>query len=428
MLQHRGAHRGGRGGREPGCTQPEEQPAAQAANPTASITQYDVEFDMLSRFAPKIVANEATRTDKFVSGLRLDLQDFIRAFKPTTYMDTLCLAVAISLHERADPSKAAGRGSTLVGKTLRELPACRRCERSHEGRCLAGSRVCYKCKQPWHITDFCPQRMFGTTSNQTFASQQRRVFATTHQKIEQTGTMVTASVVDTKEPEVSLSSKPVVREYLDVFPNELQGLLPPREIDFTIELEPDTIPTSRAPYRMAPVKLKELKLQGATVFSKIDSHSGYHQLRIRDNDIPKTVFCFKYGHHKFIIMSFGLTNAPAVFMDLMNRVFKDFLDTFVIVFIDDILVYSKTEAEHKEHLHQVSFLGHVLSSDGVFVNPAKMKTVTSWPRPSTVSEVRSFLGLASYYRSGASKKGLGCVLMQQGKVVAYASRQLKSHE
>ncbi|KAL4013401.1 hypothetical protein IC575_025570 [Cucumis melo] len=251
------------------------------------------------------------------------------------------------------------------------------------------------------------------------------------------------------------------------------------------------------------------QLQGTTVFSKIDLRSGYHQLRIRDNDIPKTTFCSRYGHYEFIVMSFGLTNAPAVFMDLMNRVFKDFLDSFVIVFIDDILIYSKIEAEHEEHLHQVletlranrlyakfskcefwlkkvSFLGHVVSSEGVSVDLANIEAVTNWPRPSTVSEIRSFLGLAGYYRrfvedfsrianpliqltkkgtpfvwspacessfqklkqklvtapvltgldgsesfviySDASKKGLGCVLMQQGKVVAYASRQLKSHE
>ncbi|KAL4037959.1 hypothetical protein IC575_001562 [Cucumis melo] len=251
------------------------------------------------------------------------------------------------------------------------------------------------------------------------------------------------------------------------------------------------------------------QLQGATVFSKIDLRSGYHQLRIRDGDIPKTAFRSRYGHYEFVVMSFGLTNAPAVFMDLMNRVFKEFLDSFVIVFIDDILIYSKTEAEHEEHLHQVletlranklyakfskcefwlrkvTFLGHVVSSEGVSVDPAKIEAVTNWTRPSTVSEIRSFLGLAGYYRrfvedfsriaspltqltrkgtpfvwspaceksfqelkqklvtapvltvpdgsgnfviySDASKKGLGCVLMQQGKVVAYASRQLKIHE
>ncbi|KAL4027795.1 hypothetical protein IC575_010985 [Cucumis melo] len=226
---------------------------------------------------------------------------------------------------------------------------------------------------------------------------------------------ILASVVDIREPEVSLSSEPVVREYPDVFPDKLPGLPPPREVDFAIELEPGTASISRAPYRMAPAELKELKvqlqelldkgfirpsvspwgapvlfvkkkdgsmrlcidyrelnkvtvknryplpriddlfdqLQGATVFSKIDLRSGYHQLRIRDGDIPKTAFRSRYGHYEFVVMSFGLTNAPAVFMDLMNRVFKDFLDSFVIVFIDDILIYSKTEAEHEEHLHQV---------------------------------------------------------------------------
>ncbi|KAL0537361.1 hypothetical protein IC582_026339 [Cucumis melo] len=382
---------------------------------------------------------------------------------------------------------------------------------------------------------------------------------------------ILASVVNTREADVSLSSEPVVRDYLDVFPEELPGLPPHREVEFAIELEPGTVPISRAPYRMAPAELKELKvqlqelldkgfirpsvspwgtpvlfvkkkdgsmrlcidyrelnkvtvknryplpriddlfdqLQGATVFSKIDLRSGYHQLRIKDEDVPKTAFRSRYGHYEFIVMSFGLTNAPAVFMDLMNRVFREFLDTFVIVFIDDILIYSKMEAEHEKHLRmvlqtlrdnklyakfskcefwlkQVSFLGHVVSKAGVSVDPAKIEAVTGWTRPSTVSEVRSFLGLAGYYRrfvenfsriatpltqltrkgapfvwskacedsfqnlkqklvtapvltvpdgsgsfviySDASKKGLGCVLMQQGKVVAYASRQLKSHE
>ncbi|KAL4013445.1 hypothetical protein IC575_025615 [Cucumis melo] len=185
---------------------------------------------------------------------------------------------------------------------------------------------------------------------------------------------------------------------------------------------------------------------------------------------------FGYGHYEFIVMSFGLTNAPAVFMDLMNRVFREFLDTFVIVFIDDILIYSKTEAEHEKHLRmvlqtlrdnklyakfskcefwlkQVTFLGHVVSKAGVSVDPAKIEAVTGWTRPSIVSEVRSFLGLAGYYRrfvenfsriatplTQLTRKGAPFVsskacedsfqnLKQKlGKVVAYASRQLKSHE
>ena len=153
------------------------------------------------------------------------------------------------------------------------------------------------------------------------------------------------------------------------------------------------------------------QLQGKTVFSKIDLRSGYHQLRIKEEDIPKTAFRTRYGHYEFMVMSFGLTNAPAAFMDLMNRVFKDFLDKFVIVFIDDILVYSSTEEEHEHHLRlvlqrlrehrlyakfskcefwlpQVAFLGHVVGKDSILVDPSKIEAVKNWPRPASVSEVQ----------------------------------------
>ena len=163
------------------------------------------------------------------------------------------------------------------------------------------------------------------------------------------------------------------------------------------------------------------QLQGASVFSKIDLRSGYHQLKIKKEDIHKTAFRTRYGHYEFLVMPFGLTNAPAAFMDLMNRVFKNFLDQFVIVFIDDILVYSRSKEEHEEHLRivlqtlrknrlyakfkkcefwleQVAFLGHVISKKGISVDPGKIEAVSDWPRPTNVHEVRSFLGLAGYYR------------------------------
>ncbi|KAA0051066.1 pol protein [Cucumis melo var. makuwa] len=182
------------------------------------------------------------------------------------------------------------------------------------------------------------------------------------------------------------------------------------------------------------------QLQGATVFSKIELRSGYHRLRIKDSDIPKIAFRSRYGHYDFIVMSFGLTKAPVVFMDLMNKVFKDFLDTFMIVFIDDILVYSKTEAEHEELLCMVL---ETLRTNKLYAkfSKSKIEGVISWPRPSTVSEVHSFIGLAGYYRrfvedfSGIAtaltqltRKGAPFVWSKQGKVVAYDSRQLKSHE
>ncbi|GJW48564.1 putative reverse transcriptase domain-containing protein [Tanacetum coccineum] len=223
------------------------------------------------------------------------------------------------------------------------------------------------------------------------------------------------------------------------------------------------------------------QLQGSSIYSKIDHRSGlYRQLRVRvrEEDIPKTAFRTRYGHYEFQVMSFGLTNAPAVFMDLMNRVCKPYLDKFVIVFIDDILIYSKSKKEHEEHLRQilkllkkeelyakfskcefwisrVQFLGHVIDCRGIHVDPAKIESIKDWASPKTPTEIRQFLGLAGYYRRfiegfskianapilalpkgsedfiaycDASKKGLGVVLMQREKVISYASRQLKIHE
>jgi len=250
------------------------------------------------------------------------------------------------------------------------------------------------------------------------------------------------------------------------------------------------------------------QLQGAGIFSKIDLPSGYHQLKIRREDVPKTTFRTRYGHYKFLVMPYRLANTPAAFMDIMNRVFKEFLDQFVVVFIDDILIYSKSPKEHEGHwrivpqklrderfyakfskcefwLERISFLGHVISKEGITVDPQKIEAVVDWERPTNVHEIRSFLGLVGYYRrfvegfsklsgpltaltknarfewtdecersfqelkqrlvtapiltlpsrsggfviySDASRRGLGCVLMQNGKVAAYASRQLKNHE
>ncbi|CAN4125585.1 unnamed protein product [Withania somnifera] len=163
------------------------------------------------------------------------------------------------------------------------------------------------------------------------------------------------------------------------------------------------------------------RLQGEAVFSKIDLRCRYHRLRIRMEDIPKTTFRTRYGHYEFFVMSFGLTNAPAAFMDLMHRVLKPYLDAFVIVFINDILVYLQSKSDHERHLrlilrapreHKlyakfskcefwlkfVAFLGHIVSKDGVSIDPAKIRVVRDWPRPTIVSKIRSFIGLAGYYR------------------------------
>jgi hypothetical protein len=160
---------------------------------------------------------------------------------------------------------------------------------------------------------------------------------------------------------------------------------------------------------------------GARVFSKIELWPGYHQMKIRPSDIPKTTFSTRYGLYEFTVMSFGLTNAPTYFMNLMNKVFMEYLDRFVVVFIDDILIYSKSESDHEWHLRlvlqklrdsqlyakfskcefwidKVPFFGHIISNGGIAVDPAKVKEIMEWTIPTTVTEIRSFLGRARYYQ------------------------------
>jgi hypothetical protein len=384
-------------------------------------------------------------------------------------------------------------------------------------------------------------------------------------KVESTNSCSYAAVA------IQLEDIPVVCDYPDVFPDDLPGIPPDRDVEFVIELQPGTTPISKRPYRMPPKELTELKVQlqelldkgyirpssspwgspalfvkkkdgslrmcvdyrplnavtiknkyplpridvlfdqlaGAKVFSKIDLRSGYHQIKIRASDVPKTAFSTRYSLYEFLVMSFGLTNAPAYFMYLMNSVFMNELDKFVVVFIDDILIYSKSEAEHAKHLRivlqrlrdhklyakfskcefwldSVKFLGDTISNDGISVDPSKVQEIMDWKPPKSVHQIRSFLGLADYYRRfipdfsriakpmtellkkgvkfvwseecdqafhtlrkhltsapvltqpdmskpfevfyDASGTGLGCVLMQENRVIAYASRALRPHE
>jgi hypothetical protein len=167
------------------------------------------------------------------------------------------------------------------------------------------------------------------------------------------------------------------------------------------------------------------RLVGSCYFTKIDLYSGYHQIRIKPEDIPKTAFRTRYGHYEFLVLPFGLTNAPATFMTLMNDVFRKYLDQFVIIYLDDILIYSKSKEKHITHVRkvldvlrthklyakiskceffqkQVEYLGHFISQEGISVDKRKVEVLQKWPTPANISELRSFLGLASYYRKFVS--------------------------
>nr|GEY34289.1 hypothetical protein [Tanacetum cinerariifolium] len=193
----------------------------------------------------------------------------------------------------------------------------------------------------------------------------------------------------------------------DVFPEELPGIPPEREVEFGIELISGTQPISKAAYHMALIELKELKENLAII-----------SYGVKEQGIPKTAFRTRYGHYEFLVMPFGLTNAPAVFMELMNRIFHEYLDKFVIVFIEDLL--------------DSGFLGHIVSADGITMDPAKVEANTKWPRPKTVTEVRSFLGLASYYRGfveGFSRLALPLTkLMRKGEKSVWNEEWEKSFE
>ncbi|GJW81830.1 putative reverse transcriptase domain-containing protein [Tanacetum coccineum] len=372
-------------------------------------------------------------------------------------------------------------------------PVCNTCGRRHPGECRRAAGTCFKCGQAGHLQRDCKKNIGASSSGH--ADKSRRNKACSLKLLRDQAPIVrfddkirsvNALPLDMCEFDIILGidwlaahratidchSRRVIfgdihapefiyhgslpgksmkiisalkaRTYYrmavkDVFPEELPGIPPIRDVEFNIELIPGAEPISKAPYRMAPIELKELKDQLQELLG---------ELRVKEQDISKTAFRTRYGHYEFLVMPFGLTNAPAVFMDLMNRVFHEFLDKFVIVFIDDILVFSKSKEEHEEHLRtvlqilrqeklyakfskcefwlsKVAFLGHIVSAEGITMDPAKVEAITKWPRPTSVTEVRSFLGLAGYYRrfvEGFSRLALPLTKLMRKARIEYETR------
>nr|GEZ45191.1 hypothetical protein [Tanacetum cinerariifolium] len=193
-----------------------------------------------------------------------------------------------------------------------------------------------------------------------------------------------ASIMDTFPYGPSLETHPVVWDFSDVFLEELPGIPPEREVEFGIELVLGTQPISKAPYRMALIELKELKEQLQELLDL-----GFIRSSVSPWGAPVLFVKKKDGSMRLCIDELN---------HLMNRIFHEYLDKLVIVFIDDNLVYSKTKEEHEEHIRHVAFLGHIVLADGITMDPSKVKAITKWSRPKTLTEIRSFLRLAGYYR------------------------------
>nr|GEU39870.1 putative reverse transcriptase domain-containing protein [Tanacetum cinerariifolium] len=398
------------------------------------VPTYTNRFQELTLICTKFVDNENEKIDKYISGLMDSIYGNVKSSKPMTLDETIELTNDLMDQTLRTYAKRSS-GNTNVANTQRD------------NKETPKGNGCFECGASRHFKKDCPKLRNKNRGNR---NAQGWVYAVGNAEMNGNAVMNQDLNVVTGEGQPGgkqLKDVPIVWVFLKVFAKDLPGLPPARLVEFQIHLIPGAAPVARAPYRLASSEMKELSKQlqelsdkgfirpssspwGAPVlfvkkkdgiYFKIYLRSGYHQLRVREQDIPKTAFQTWYGHYEFQIMPFGLTNAPAVFMDLMNQVCKPYLDKFVIVFVDDILIYSKDEKEHEEHLKailellkeeklyakfskcefwflKVQFLGHVIDSRGIHVDPAKIESIKDWASPKTPTEIRQFLGLAGYYR------------------------------
>nr|GEY61619.1 putative reverse transcriptase domain-containing protein [Tanacetum cinerariifolium] len=381
------------------------------------LKTYFRRFQELTVLCPTMVPNSKKLMEVFIGGLPRSIKGIVIALKPQT------LEEAITITQRL-----MDQTCNKVGHMTRN---CKNKGSSTGSNLQLVSVTCHACREKGHFKSQCSK-----ANNSAYG----RAYLLREKGRSKDPNVVTAQLMEKKSDKKRLEDIPVVREFPKVFPEDLPGLPPIRQIEYQIDLVLGAAPVARAPYRLAPSEMQKLsdqlqeladrdlneltiknryplpriddlfdQLQGLSVYSKIDLRSGYHQLRVRDKDIPNTTFRMRYGHYEFQVMPFGLTNAPGVFMGLMNRVCKLYLDKFVIVFIDDILIYSHNKEEHKDHLRIilellnkeklyakfskydfwisiVQFLGHVIDSQGIHIDPAKIEAVKNWASPTTPTE------------------------------------------
>ncbi|GJZ47551.1 reverse transcriptase domain-containing protein [Tanacetum coccineum] len=442
----------------------------------SDIDGYTARFHELARLVPYMVTPESQRVNRYIRCLAPEIKPHVTASEPATIQGAMSMANRLTIDGIKDG----------LFKKKENAGNKRRSNDQNKNRGRDDRNKRQRTRGNFALT--VPEQGQGQFHGERLEGN-----------LKQLKTM--------KVNELKLKDIPVVREFPGVFPKDLSGLPPSREVEFCIDLIPGVVPVQNhliiwylRKCKNYPTNLKNCKKRSSIRLSSVESC---------EEDIPKTAFKTRYRHFKFTFMPFGLTNATAVFMDLMNRVCKPYLDNFVIVFIDDILIYSKSKEEHEVHLklilellekeklfgkflkcefwlQEVHFLGHVVNSEGIHVDPSKIEAVKNWKPSKIPTEIRSFLGLVGYYRRfiisfskiakpltlltqknkkfewddeqeiafqtlkdmlcdvpilalpegvddfvvycDASNQGFGCILMQRNKVITYASRQLKIHE
>ncbi|GJS61247.1 putative reverse transcriptase domain-containing protein [Tanacetum coccineum] len=470
------------------------------------LTAYTRRFQELVLLCTRMVPNEENKVERFVGGLPDNIQGNVIVVEPTQLLYAFRIANNLIDQKLKGSARSAenkrrlenntrdNRGQQPVFKRLNvggqnvaraytarnnekkgyvgSLPYCNKCKMHHAGPCTLR---CGNGKRVGHMTRDCKVTVTPNTQRAPLRNQNsgNKTGNKNGNKTENQigGNEATATAYAIGGGGANPDSNVFTEQ------KEHEGHL---KLILRL-LKEEELYAKFSKYEFWLSKIDDLfdQLQGSRVYSKIDLRSGYHQLRVQEEDIPKTAFRTRYGHYEFQVMPFGLTNAPAVFMDLMNRVYKLYLDRFVILFIDDILIYSKSIKEHEGHLKlimrllkeeelyakfskcefwlsKVQFLGHVIDSKGIQVDPAKIESIKDWASPKTPTEIRQFLGLGEKAEAAfqllkqklcsapilalpegsenfvvycnALYKGLGAVLMQKEKVIAYASRQLKVYK
>nr|GEV83896.1 reverse transcriptase domain-containing protein [Tanacetum cinerariifolium] len=400
------------------------------------VPTYTERFQELSLICIKFVANETKKINKYISRLPDNIYRSVKSSKPKTLDETIELAKDFmdqklrtyaerqtNNKKKADDLSINNHGN--FAHDCRSSGNINVTDNQRDNRAIPKENGCFECGAPWHFKRDCPKLKNKDGGN---VNSQGWVYAVGNAEKKRNASRdpdsnvvrISAKKEEDKSKGKQLKDVPIVRDFPKVFPEDLSGLPPTRLVEFQIYLIPGAALVARAPYRLAPSEMKELskkttgafrqRLHKTYIYSKIDLRSGYHQLRVREKEFPKTAFRTRYGHYEFQVMPFGLTNAHAVFMDLMNRVCKTYLDKFVIVFIDDILIYSKNEKEHEEHLTtilgllkeeklyamfskcefwipKVQFLCHVIDSRDIHVDPAKIESIKDWAFLKTPMEI-----------------------------------------